>query len=257
MQRKIVSIDASKCSGCGLCVNACHEGAIELVDGKAVLVSDEYCDGLGDCLPACPEGAITIIEREAADYDEAAVEGRQRERAASSGCAGGCPGSAARVLGGHHHGGQGGCPGSAARKLVGHHHGGQGCCSGGAELQSELRTWPIQLALVNPRASYLDGADLLVAADCTAFAYAGIHPEFMRDRVTLIACPKLDHYNHQEKLAAIFGGNDIRSLTVLRMEVPCCGGLVHIVRQAIEASGKELTPRVVTIGTDGRVLSED
>ena len=218
MKRKIVSIDEHLCNGCGLCVSACHEGAIQLVNGKAKLISDSYCDGLGDCLPACPVDAIQIVEREAADYDEAAVAGGM---AAAKGHA--APAAA---------------DAPAAAPIA------------------QLANWPVQIKLVNPRAPYLQNAALLIAADCTAFAYPDIHRRFMRNKVTLIGCPKLDEGDYAEKLTAILQANDIKSVTVLRMEVPCCGGIASATMRALQASGKMIPWQVVTISTDGAILDD-
>ena len=238
MKRKIVSIDEARCNGCGLCVSACHEGAIQLIDGKAKLISDSYCDGLGDCLPACPVDAIKIVEREAADYDEAAVAARQ---AAASLAAARSAAAAKPPL-------PCGCPGMLAKSIA--HK------PAAAAPVAQLGNWPVQIKLVNVRAPYLQNAALLVAADCTAFAYADIHRKFMRNRVTLIGCPKLDEGDYAEKLTAILQANDIKSVTVLRMEVPCCGGLASAVQRALQASGKMIPWQVVTISTDGAILED-
>ena len=203
MIRKIIHIDEEKCNGCGLCAEACHEGAIEMVGGKAKLVRENFCDGFGDCLPACPTGAITFEEREAPEYDEAAVK---------------------------------------ASKAV------------KEQTASRLAQWPCQIKLDPIQAPFFEGADLLIAADCTAFAYANIHEEFMKGKVTLIGCPKLDAVDYSEKLAQIIALNDIRSVTVLRMEVPCCGGLQRAAGNALKASGKAIPGQVVTISRDGRIL---
>ena len=230
MKRKIIKIDQEQCNGCGACAAACHEGAIGMIGGKAHLLRDDYCDGLGDCLPACPTGAITFEEREAAPYDAAAVQAKREERENALPC--GCPGTAAR---------------SIERPEISGPTG---------ELPSQLRQWPVQIQLVNTRAPYLDGADLLVAADCTAYAYGDFHRRFIRGRVALIGCPKLDSVDYSEKLTEILRENDIRSLTVVRMEVPCCGGIEFAVRKAIQESGKFLPWHVVTISAEGRILSE-
>ena len=241
MKRKIVSIDESLCNGCGLCVSACHEGAIQLVDGKARLISDSYCDGLGDCLPACPVDAIQIIAREAADYDEAAVAAHQAAAKNSATPArpifAGCPGMAAKAM----------APKPAAAPVP---------ASPAAAPVAHLGNWPVQIKLVNVRAPYLQNAALLVAADCTAFAFADIHRKFMRNKVTLIGCPKLDEGDYAEKLTAILQANEIKSVTVLRMEVPCCGGIATAVQRALQASGKMIPWQVVTISTDGAILEE-
>ncbi len=233
MKRKIVSIDAEKCNGCGLCVNACHEDALKLIDGKAVLTSDSYCDGLGNCLPECPTGAIEIIEREAADYDEEAVKQKMQ---------------AARQAEPHF----GGCPGSRMRTMERPAHSSQAATSAA---QSELRQWPCQIQLVPASAPYFDGANVVICADCTAYAYPNIH-RFMRNKITLIGCPKLDAVDYGEKLTAILSMNDIQSITVVRMEVPCCGGMVQYVKNALQNSGKLIPWHVVTVSTDGQILDE-
>ena len=216
MIRKIVNIDAEKCNGCGACAAACHEGAIVMINGIARLIKDDYCDGLGDCLPACPADAITIIEREAAAYDHEAVMNRLEAMKDPT----------LRV---------------AIEK---------------AELaQSQLRQWPVQIKLVPIRAPFFNGCKLLIAADCTAYAYGNFHQDFIADHVTLIGCPKLDATNYAEKLAEIFRQNDIREITVTRMTVPCCGGMGMAVQQALAASGKEIPVSIVTIDTDGSIVS--
>ena len=234
MKRKIVSIDENRCNGCGLCVSACHEGAIQLIDGKAKLISDSYCDGLGDCLPACPVDAIKIVEREAADYDEAAVAARMAAAKPPLPC--GCPGMMAKSM----------APQPAAAPVTG----------AAAAPTSQLTNWPVQIKLVNPRAPYLQNAAILIAADCTAFAFADIHRKFMRNKVTLIGCPKLDEGDYAEKLTAILQANEIKSVTVLRMEVPCCGGIASAVQRALQASGKTIPWQVVTISTEGQILED-
>ena len=224
--RKIIVIDEEKCNGCGLCAAACHEGAIGMVNGKARLLREDYCDGLGDCLPACPAGAISFEEREAAPYDAAAVAAA-KAGAAHAHPAGGCPSAAARTL----------RPASAP--------------AGEARMESQLVNWPVQIQLLPLRAPYLQGADVLIAADCTAFAYANLHADFLRGRVTLIGCPKLDSVDYAEKLAQVFLQNEIRSVTVLRMEVPCCGGLAAAVQRALAASGRDIPLTVRIVGIDG------
>jgi len=249
MKRKIVSIDEARCNGCGLCVSACHEGAIQLIDGKAKLISDSYCDGLGDCLPACPGDAIKIVEREAADYDEAAVAARM---AAAKGHAPAAPALAAAKppL-------PCGCPGMLAKSMAPKPAATAPAPDAPAAAPvAQLGNWPVQIKLVNPRAPYLENAALLVAADCTAFAYADIHRKFMRNKVTLIGCPKLDEGDYAEKLTAILQANEIKSVTVLRMEVPCCGGIASAVQRALQASGKMIPWQVVTISTEGTILDE-
>lgn len=229
MIRKIIEIDQSKCNGCGACAAACHEGAIAMVNGKAQLMRDDYCDGLGDCLPACPTQAITFVEREAAAYDEAAVLAAKAAKADKLPC--GCPGSAAKAI----------CRQDSP-------------ASAEAPRQSELRQWPVQIRLAPVNAPRLDGARLLVAADCTAYAYANFHQEFIKGRIALVGCPKLDPVDYAEKLTGIFRSNDIRSVTVVRMEVPCCGGIENAVKKALLNSEKLIPWNVVTLSTDGRIL---
>ena len=231
MIRKIIQIDENKCDGCGICVEACHEGAIGMVDGKAKLLRDDYCDGLGDCLPACPQGAITFVEREAAPYDEAAVLANKKQSACATG---GCPGSMAKAI----HRTEAPTPAEAPRQT------------------SQLRQWPVQIKLVPVAAPWFQGAKLLIAADCTAFAYANFHQDFIKDHITLVGCPKLDMVDYTEKLTAILQNNDIKSLTVVRMEVPCCGGIQMAAQRALQASGKFIPWQVVTISTDGRIIDK-
>lgn len=240
MKRRIIHIDEEKCNGCGACAAACHEGAIAMVDGKAHLMRDDYCDGLGDCLPTCPTGAITFVEREAAPYDEAAVQAAKRQKAAAACC---CPGSAPKTL-------HAGCPGSQARSLAG----GEEAPTLQTAAPSRLRQWPVQIKLVPLQAPFFDGAKLLIAADCTAYAYAAFHERFIRGHVTLVGCPKLDSVDYSEKLTEILRRNEIREVTVVRMEVPCCGGLEQAAKRALQASGKFIPWQVVTISTDGRIL---
>ncbi len=233
MIRKIIHIDEEKCDGCGLCAAACHEGAIGMVGGKARLLRDDYCDGLGDCLPACPAGAISFVEREAAAYDEAAVQAGKRERQAQAAplpC--GCPGTQSRPLERRQAAPADSAPGPA----------------------SQLGQWPVQIKLAPVDAPYFDGARLLVAADCTAYAYGSFHQDFIRGRITLIGCPKLDGADYSEKLTEILTRNDVKSLTVVRMEVPCCCGIEHAAVAALKNSGKLIPWQVVTISTDGRIL---
>ena len=237
MLRKIIQIDENKCNGCGACAAACHEGAIGMVAGKARLLRDDYCDGLGDCLPACPTGAISFIEREAAAYDEAAVQRHQAAQKVDSGtlpC--GCPGSMAREIRRS--------PATDATPAA------------SVAAASQLRQWPVQIKLAPVNAPYFDGASLLVAADCTAYAYGNFHQDFIRGKVTLIGCPKLDSVDYSEKLTEIIRQNDIRSLTIVRMEVPCCGGIEHAAVTALKNSGKFIPWQVVTISTDGRILEK-
>ena len=230
MLRKIIKIDADKCNGCGLCVSACHEGAIGLVDGKAKLLRDDYCDGLGDCLPVCPTGAITFEEREAAPYDEEEVKKNMQEKELPCGCAGTHVKSISREE-------TASCEEPVSLKVT-----------------SQLRQWPVQIKLVPVNAPYFDNANLLVAADCTAYARGGFHNEFMKSRITLIGCPKLDEGDYSEKLTAILRENNIKSVTIARMEVPCCGGLENAVKTALQNCGKLVPWQVVVIGTDGTLL---
>ena len=224
MIRRIITIDKERCNGCGLCASACHEGAIGMVGGKAELLREDYCDGLGDCLPACPMNAISFEEREAPAYNEAAVPAAKKAKEAKSPCS---------------------CPGSVCQSV----------CSGCSDdVPSGLGNFPIQIKLLPPNAPWFDGADLLIAADCTAYAYGSFHRDFMDGKVTMIGCPKLDAGNYAEKLTEIFKHNDIRSVTVTRMTVPCCGGLPYAVKTAIENSGKDIPLRVVTISPDGKLV---
>ena len=237
MIRKIIHIDEKACNGCGACAAACHEGAIGMVNGKAKLLREDHCDGLGDCLPACPTGAITFVEREAAAYDEAAVlaakagANRQGEPLPC-----GCPGSQSRTL----------TPAAGEDRA---------CAAGGAAVPSRLRQWPVQIKLAPVNAPYFDGADLLIAADCTAYAYGNFHADFMAEKITLVGCPKLDSVDYSEKLTELFRRSAVKSVTVARMEVPCCGGIERAVRTALENSGKDIPCRVVTLTTDGRILN--
>lgn len=230
MIRKIIHIDEEKCNGCGACAAACHEGAIGMVGGKAKLLRDDYCDGLGDCLPACPTGAITFVEREAAAYDEAAVLKNKQE---------------AEIR-------HAGCPGQQMRRF--NRDQSSSADTVPAAGVSQLRQWPCQIKLLPVNAPYLNGAKLLIAADCTAYAYGNFHADFIRGRVTLIGCPKLDAVDYSEKLSQIIAQNDIRSITVTRMEVPCCGGIENAVKQALAKSGKMIPWQVVTIAADGRII---
>ena len=232
MIRRIIHIDQERCNGCGLCARACHEGAIGMVDGKAKLLRDDYCDGLGDCLPTCPTGAITFVEREAAAYDEAAVQARKKELEQPLAC--GCPGSQSRTI----------CREEQERHAA------------PSAVASQLRQWPVQIKLAPVHAPYFQGAKLLVAADCSAYAYGNFHNEFMGGKVTLIGCPKLDGVDYSEKLTEILRENDIKSVTVVRMEVPCCGGLEHAVITALKHSGKMIPWQVVTLSTDGHILEQ-
>ena len=233
MIRKIIHIDEEKCNGCGACAQACHEEAIGMVDGKAKLLRDDYCDGLGDCLPACPVDAITFVEREAAAYDhEAVMRNKERkEQTASQPC--GCPGSQAKAI--------------QREKSIQDVH-------VTYEQPSRLLQWPVQIKLVPVKAPYFDGAKLLIAADCTAYAYAGFHERFIKGHITLVGCPKLDDIDYSEKLTEIIRENDIKSVTIVRMEVPCCGGLEYAAKAALQNSGKFIPWSVATISTDGRIL---
>lgn len=231
MVRKIIQIEEDKCNGCGMCADACHEGAIGVVDGKAKLLREDYCDGLGDCLPTCPVGAITFVEREAAAYNEQAVLENKARQAS--------------------HRSHAGCPGQKIRKF---HRDAEHEVSQPVVQRSQLAQWPCQIKLVPVNAPYFDGAKLLIAADCTAYAYAGMHAEFMKGKITLIGCPKLDDVDYSGKLEEIIKNNDIRSVTIVRMEVPCCGGLEAAAKKALQDSGKFIPWQVVTITTDGRIL---
>ena len=269
MIRKIIKIDEEKCNGCGLCASACHEGAIDIIDGKAKLVRENFCDGFGDCLPGCPTGAITFEEREAPAYDEAAVKEAQQKAAspqnekamsveeimqiedetkrkaammahlAASGKhpAGSCPGSRMMQFKREEEAGRPETPTEGFRPV------------------SRLNQWPCQIKLLPTKAQFFDGAKLLIAADCTAYAYANMHEEFMKGKITIIGCPKLDDVDNTEKLTAIIRDNDIKSVTIVRMQVPCCGGLQRAAENALKTSGKFIPWQVVIISTDGKVLA--
>lgn len=235
MKRRIIEINQDKCNGCGACAAACHEGAIAMVDGKAQLMRDDYCDGLGDCLPACPTGAISFVEREAAAYDEQAVLANKQKKMQQEGMSlyGGCPGMRMKTL---------------------RHEEPSHMESVPTISQSRLSQWPVQIKLIPVNAPYFDGAKLLVAADCTAYAYAAFHERFIKGHITLVGCPKLDSVDYSEKLTEIIRSNNIESVTIVRMEVPCCGGLEHAVKTALQNSGKFIPWQVTTISTDGRIL---
>lgn len=231
MLRKIIKINSEKCNGCGACATACHEGAIEMIDGKARLTREDYCDGLGDCLPACPVDAISFEEREAPAYNEEAVrQAKIQKHGVKLSCS---------------------CPGSQSKAIK------RECVTNDATpsaVATELLQWPVQIKLVPVNAPYFDGANLLIAADCTAYAYGSFHSEFMRNRITIIGCPKLDEGDYADRLTQIIANNDIKSVTVVRMSVPCCGGIENAAKRALQASGKFIPWRVVTISTDGKII---
>ena len=233
MIRKIIRIDHERCNGCGACAKACHEGAIEIINGKAELVREHFCDGLGDCLPECPTGAISFEEREAPAYDEKAVKEAQKNQAAPKHM---------------------GCPGAKSMQIRRPTEPGTGTPAPNPGQMSALRNWPVQIKLAPVSAPYFNGAKLLIAADCTAYAYASFHQDFIRNKLTLIGCPKLDQVDYSEKLTAIIQGNDIQSVTIVRMEVPCCGGLEMAARKALQNSGKFIPWQVVTISIDGKII---
>ncbi len=228
MIRRIITINKEKCNGCGLCADACHEGAIGIVNGKATLLREDYCDGLGDCLPACPMKAISFEEREAPAYNEATVLAAKKAKEESLPC---------------------GCPGSVCQTIQ------HTNIDADVYVPSELTNFPVQIKLLPPNAPYFDGADLLIAADCTAYSYGNFHHDFMKDKVTLIGCPKLDSVDYSEKLTQIFRYNHIRSVTVTRMTVPCCGGLSHAVKNALANSGKNIPLNIITISPKGEIVS--
>ena len=237
MIRRIIQIDQEKCNGCGACAAACHEGAIAMVEGRAQLMRDDYCDGLGDCLPACPTGAITFVEREAAAYDEKAVMENKQRKMQREGMPLPC-----------------GCPGSQSRNIRRAEE--SDTEPPRTEWVSRLSQWPVQIKLVPVTAPYFDGARLLIAADCTAYAYAAFHERFIKGHITLVGCPKLDSVDYSEKLTDIIRSNDIKSVTVVRMEVPCCGGLEYAAKTALQQSGKFIPWQVITVTVDGRLKEE-
>lgn len=237
MLRKIIQIDEEKCNGCGACAAACHEEAIMIIDGKAKLIRDDYCDGLGDCLPACPTGAITFTVREAAAYDESAVLTNKQKKMQKEGINLPC-----------------GCPGAQSRKIE-HNKKDQIDTNSLIERHSCLSQWPVQIKLVPVNASYFDNAKLLIAADCTAYAYANFHEKFIKGHITLIGCPKLDSIDYSEKVTEIIKNNNIKSITIVRMEVPCCGGLEKAAKQALQNSGKNIPCQVITITPNGNCIS--
>ncbi|HBE9527705.1 TPA: 4Fe-4S binding protein [Clostridioides difficile] len=237
MMRKIIKIDEEKCNGCGLCVEACHEEAIGMVNGKAKLLRDDYCDGLGDCLPTCPTNAISFEYREAAEYDEAAVKANMEAKKAQK-----------KTL-------ACGCPGSQSKSINREVSNSMSISNDIVEIKgSQLNQWPVQIKLVPTNASYLKNASLLIAADCTAYAYGNFHNKFMKNKVTLIGCPKLDEVDYAEKLTEILKENDIKNIVVTRMEVPCCGGIVNVVKTALQNSGKMIPWQIVTISVDGKIV---
>lgn len=240
MIRQIIHIDEEKCNGCGLCAEACHESAIAIIDGKAKLIRDDYCDGMGDCLPNCPTGAISFETREAAAYDEAAVEENKKRKQAIM--------QESKVQLPHS------CPGSIMRQMnrQSAHNASENTAA--CESVSMLTNWPVQIKLAPIQAPYFNGAKLLIAADCTAYSYAAFHKDFIKGKTTLIGCPKLDDIDYSEKLTEIIRNNDISSVTIVRMEVPCCGGLEIAAKKAIQASGKFLPWQVVTISIDGNII---
>lgn len=254
--RRIITIDEDRCNGCGLCADACHEGAIGMVDGKAKLLRDDYCDGLGDCLPACPTNAISFEEREAAAYDEAAVKANMLKTGKSQ-PAGGCPGSRAHTIQHEEKPLPCGCPGSSAKAIERDESTAEIPANESSHSAvSRLNQWPVQIKLVPVNAPYFDGAKLLIAADCTAFSYGDFHERFIKNHITLIGCPKLDEGDYSEKLTAIIKSNNIKSVTVVRMEVPCCGGIANAAVTALQNSGKMIPWQIVTISTDGGILED-
>ena len=267
MVRKIINIDEEKCNGCGICATACHEGAIDIIDGKAKLVRENYCDGLGDCLPNCPTGAISFVEREAPEYDDAAVKKSQEEKREEAKKM-----TVEEIMqieddnerrklmmakmkeeGEELSANTSGCPGARSEALVNNAALGRQEITPGRAV-NRLAQWPCQIKLVPTEAPFFDGVKLLIAADCTAYAYANMHEDFMRGKTTIIGCPKLDDIDYSEKLTEIIKNNDIREVTIVRMEVPCCGGLEMATKNALQGSGKFIPWQVVTISRDGRIL---
>lgn len=252
MVRRIIKINEEKCNGCGACAQACHEGAIEMIDGKAKLTREDYCDGLGDCLPECPCDAITFEEREAPAYDEAAVLAAKQKKMRETGVSfTGCPGSQMRRM----------KPAQTEDSYAANPDPVSKAAPASskdlaAPLVSQLGQWPCQIKLVPVNAPYFHQAKLLIAADCTAFAYANIHHQYMKGKITLIGCPKLDAVDYSEKLTEILKKNDIKSITILRMEVPCCGGLEAAVKKALQDSGKMIPWQVDIVSIDGKILEE-
>ena len=238
MIRKIIRIDKEKCNGCGACATACHEGAIDIINGKAELVREHFCDGLGDCLPECPTGAISFEEREAPAYDEEAVKEAQKKNAIQK-----------QAMPPHT-----GCPGSRTMQIQRTETPKSEGPSSATDSVSKLQNWPVQIKLAPVSAPYFNDAKLLIAADCTAYAYASFHQDFIRNKVTLIGCPKLDQVDYSEKLTAIIQNNNIQSVTIIRMEVPCCGGLEMAAKKALQNSGKFIPWQVVTISIDGKII---
>ncbi len=234
MIRRIIQIDEEKCNGCGACAAACHEGAIGMVNNKAKLLRDDYCDGLGDCLPTCPTGAITFVNREAAAYDEATVKAAQQKKKKSPAFQ---------------------CPGTKTSEIHRKVNSANTSLSDTPLLTSQLSHWPVQIKLLPITAPYFNKTDLLIAADCTAYAYGNFHNRFMKNKITLIGCPKLDNIDYSEKLTAIIRENDIKSITIVRMEVPCCRGLEIATKKAIQESGKFIPWQIVVVSTDGNIIS--
>lgn len=235
MIRKIIQIDEEKCNGCGACAAACHEGAIGMVNNKAKLLRDDYCDGLGDCLPTCPTGAITFVNREAAAYNEAAVKAAQQKKKETPAFS---------------------CPGTKTREFHREINSANPSLPDASLLSSQLSQWPVQIKLLPITAPYFNNANLLIAADCTAYAYGNFHNRFMKNKITLIGCPKLDNIDYSEKLTAIIRENDIKSITIVRMEVPCCRGLEIATKKAIQESGKFIPWQIAVVSTDGNIISD-